>query len=133
VVQPDLNPLIVKYLPSIPHLGIFIPNMGIKPLVRAKWRTPERVLGPAEALFTATQRRVLGLLFAQPERSYYTTELIGLAGAGSGAVQRELARLAQSGLVTVRSIGNQRHYQANPESPLFDELRGIMQKVMPVA
>ena len=55
----------------------------------------------ADALFSATQQRVLGFLFGQPERSFYATELIKLVGAGSGAVQRELVRLEQSGLVTV--------------------------------
>jgi predicted nucleotidyltransferase len=84
-------------------------------------------------LFTATQKRVLGLLFGQPARSFYATELIGLTGAGSGAVQRELARLTQSGLVTVRPIGNQKHFQANSDSPLFNELRSIAQKTTGLA
>lgn len=87
----------------------------------------------ADALFTGTQQRVLSWLFGQPERSFYATELIGLAGAGSGAVQRELARLAQSGLVTVRSVGNQKHYQANPEAPIYAELCGIVQKTVGLA
>jgi predicted nucleotidyltransferase len=87
----------------------------------------------ADALFTGTQQRVLGLLFGQPERSFYATEVIGLAGMGSGAVQRELARLVQSGLVTVRSVGNQRHYQANPDSPLFVDLCGIVLKTVGLA
>jgi predicted nucleotidyltransferase len=87
----------------------------------------------ADALFSTTQQRVLGFLFGQPERSFYATELIGLAGAGSGAVQRELARLEQSGLVTVRRLGTQKHYQANPESPLFNELVGIARKTVGLA
>jgi hypothetical protein len=48
-------------------------------------------------------------------------------------VQRELARLEQSGLVTVRRIGTQKHYQANPESPLFTELCGIARKTVGLA
>jgi len=87
----------------------------------------------ADALFSTTQQRVLGLLFGQPERSFYATELIGLAGAGSGAVQRELARLEQSGLVTVRRLGTQKHYQANPASPLYTELAGIARKTIGLA
>jgi len=79
----------------------------------------------ADALFSGTRQRVLRLLFGQPERSYYATELIALAGSGSGAVQRELASLADSGLVTVRAIGNRKHFQANPESPVFAELCAI--------
>lgn len=105
--------------------------MGIKkPVQRKQPRVVERPVGLADALFAGTQQRVLALLFGQPQRSFYATELIGLAGAGSGAVQRELARLAQSGLVTVKPIGNQRHYQANPEAPIFSELCSIVQKTV---
>lgn len=88
-----------------------------------------RSRSPAGALFSSTRRRVLGLLFGQPGRSYYATELIGLAASGSGAVQRELARLEQSGLVTVQRMGMQKHYQANPGSPLFAELCAIFRTV----
>ena len=87
----------------------------------------------ADALFSTTQQRVLGLLFGQPDRSFYATELIGLARGGSGAVQRELASLEQSGLVTVRLLGTQKHYQANPDSPLFTELCGIARKTVGLA
>ena len=73
---------------------------------------------------------MLALLFGQPERSFYATELITLAGGGSGAIQRELARLEQSGLVTVRRLGNQKHYQANPDSPIFSELYSIALKTV---
>lgn len=89
--------------------------------------------GLAGALFTGTQQRVLGLLFGQPDRSFYATEIISLADVGSGAVQRELARLAQSGLVTLRPVGNQKHYQANPDSPIFAELCGIARKTVGLA
>lgn len=82
----------------------------------------------ADALFTKTQQRVLGLLFAQPHRSFYANEIIALAQSGSGAVQRELARLELAGLVTVKRIGNQKHYQANHAAPIFAELRGLVQK-----
>jgi len=87
----------------------------------------------ADALFSNTQQRVLGLIFGQPDRSFYATELIALAGGGSGAVQRELARLEQSGLVTVRRVGTQKHYQANPVSPLYAELCGIAMKTVGLA
>lgn len=111
----------------MPTLGIFMPNMGMKSSA-----APRRT-GLADALFSGTRQRLIGLLFGQPSRSFYATELIGLAGIGSGAVQRELASLAQSGLVTVRAVGNQKHYQANPESPIFEELRGIAEKTVGLA
>ena len=86
-----------------------------------------------DALFSTTQQRVLGLLFGQPDRSFYATEIIGMVGAGSGAVQRELARLESSGLVTVRRLGTQKHYQANPDSPVFAELTGMVRKTVGLA
>jgi predicted nucleotidyltransferase len=101
--------------------------MGKRPL-RAR-----REAGLADALFSTTQQRVLGFLFGQPERSFYSSELIALVRAGSGAVQRELARLEQSGLVAVRRVGSQKHYQANPASPLFDELVAIARKTVGLA
>jgi predicted nucleotidyltransferase len=87
----------------------------------------------ADALFTKTQQRVLGVLFGQPDRSVYANELIRMAGTGSGAAQRELARLADSGLVVSRRVGHQKHYQANADAPLFDELRSIVLKTVGLA
>jgi predicted nucleotidyltransferase len=84
----------------------------------------------ADALFTKTQQRLFALLFGQPERSFFATELIQLTRSGSGAVQRELARLEHSGLVSVTRIGNQKHFQANRAAPLFAELRNIVVKTV---
>ena len=54
----------------------------------------------ADAIFTLTQQRVYALLFGQPNRQFFVTEIIDLAGGGRGAVQSELAKLARSGLAT---------------------------------
>jgi predicted nucleotidyltransferase len=92
-----------------------------------------RATSLGDALFSGTRQRVLGLLFGNPSRSYYAKELIRLTDGGSGAVQRELERLTQSGLVTVRAIGNQKHYQANAESPVFAELCAVARKTFALA
>jgi predicted nucleotidyltransferase len=76
---------------------------------------------------------VLRVLFGKPERSFYASEFIRDAGTGSGAAQRELARLERSGIIVARRIGNQRHYQANAGSPLFSELRNIVLKTVGLA
>jgi len=88
--------------------------------------------GLADALFSKTKQRVLGLLFGDPGRSFYVSEIVSRARGGTGTVLRELARLEKSGLVSVTQVGNQRHYQANPSSPLFDELRSIVDKTVGV-
>lgn len=87
----------------------------------------------SDALFTTTQQRVLACLFGQPGASFKVSELIHKTGAGSGAVQRELARLSGSGLLTVEQVGNQKHYRANPDSPIHDELVGIVRKTFGLA
>ena len=115
----------------MPNLGIIMPNMGIsKSQPKPK---PKRHASLADTLFSATQQRVMGCLFGQPDRSFYATELIAAAGGGSGTVQRELARLEASGLVESSRIGNQKHYQANRQSPIFAELRAIVLKTFGVA
>ncbi len=124
-----------------PKLGITIPEMGnstatksSRPARRkAAAALPAAATSLADALFTTTQQRVLALIFGQPGRSFYAAELIERTGSGSGAVQRELKRLASSGLVTVRRIGNQKHYQANPDSPVFEELCGLVKKTVALA
>ncbi len=90
-------------------------------------------IGLADALFTKVQQRVLGVLFGNSGRTFYANEIIALAGSGVGAVQRELARLAASGLVTVARVGKQKHYQANADSPVFEELRGLILKTSGLA
>lgn len=87
----------------------------------------------ADALFAKVQQRVLAVLFANPGRSFYANEIIGLASSGTGAVQRELARLESAGLVTVTRVGKQKHYQANASSPVFDELRALVLKTFAFA
>jgi len=113
----------------MPIMGSIIPNMGTP-----SRRPPARPrVSPADALFPSTRQRVLAFLFGQPERSFYATELIGLVAAGSGAVQRELAKLVHGGLVTVTQVGNQKHYQADPASPIFAELCAVAQKTVGLA
>lgn len=87
----------------------------------------------ADALFPRVRQRVLAVFFSTPDRSFYANEVIALAQSGTGAVQRELAGLSEAGLLTVRKQGNQKHYQANADAPVFAELRGLVLKTMGVA
>lgn len=87
----------------------------------------------SDALFSKTQQRVLGVLFGRPNQSFFANEIVRLAGGGFGAVHRELASLETAGLVTVTRIGNQKHYQANREAPIYEELRGIVLKTVGLA
>ncbi len=108
-------------------------HRGIREAPARYKTTADQPRGLADALFTTTQQRVLGALYGRPERSFTVSELIASTGAGSGAVQRELAKLVASGLLTVRPVGNQKHYQANPAAPIHGELVGILQKTVGLA
>ena len=91
---------------------------------------------PAEigdALFTKTQQRVLGLLYGKPDKSFYTNEIVRWADMGRGTVKRELERLVAADLLVVSREGNQLHYQANSENPIYAELLGIVRKTFGVA
>ncbi len=110
-------------------MGLKIPTVGTKHAEEESRSAPVAV-GLADALFTKVQQRVLGLLFGNPRRSFYANEVIRLAESGTGAVQRELARLEAAGLVTVTRSGRQKHYQANPLSPIFEELRALVLKTV---
>jgi len=85
-------------------------------------------VGLSGALFSNVQQRVLGLIFGNPERSFYASEIVRNLHSGTGAVERELSRLQESGLISVERIGNQKHYRANRQSPIFSELRSIVLK-----
>jgi predicted nucleotidyltransferase len=87
----------------------------------------------ADALFPKVRQRVLAALFGAPGRSFYANEVIALAQSGTGAVQRELAGLSAAGLITVRKQGNQTHYQANANAPVFAELCSLVLKTMGLA
>ncbi|WP_245584286.1 nucleotidyltransferase domain-containing protein [Silanimonas lenta] len=118
----------------MPNMGINVPHMGMKAAPKVSEAAAIYATASlSDALFTHTQQRVLGALFGAPGRSLSVSELIQCTGAGSGAVQREVARLAGSGLLAVESIGRQKRYRANPEAPIYAELVGIVRKTFGLA
>ncbi len=86
----------------------------------------------ASALFSDSQSKVLRWLFGHPERSFHLSELRRLTGLASASLQRELNRLAKAGLINSERAGNLRRFQANPQSPVFDELSALVRKTLGV-
>jgi predicted nucleotidyltransferase len=101
-------------------MGTIIPKMGIR----------TRPAGLAGALFSQVQLRVLSLFFGHPDRSYQLTEVIRLVGSGRGAVQRELEKLTNAGILDLSVVGSRKVYRANQESPIFDELYRLILKTV---
>ena len=87
----------------------------------------------AHLLFGAYRRDVLGLLLLHPSESYHVREIARMTGRPANTLYRELAMLAEAGLLVRRAQGNQVHYRANPDSPTYEELRGILKKTTGIA
>jgi predicted nucleotidyltransferase len=101
-------------------MGIYAPVMGSTILASDL----------AAALFGKVRRNVLALLYGSPDRSFFLREITRAVGAGQGAVQRELERLVRAGIVQRRRNGRQVYYQADPDCPVFPELRSMVAKTL---
>src|SRR6266436_2223271 len=95
--------------------------------------TTPHAVSLSNALFAKVQQRVLALIFGHSQRSFYVSEIVRNVHSGVGAVERELSKLERSGLVSVERIGNQKHYRANQAAPIFEELRGLIEKTVGLA
>jgi uncharacterized protein len=109
-------------LSAAPRMGTIVPEMST-----------DVSSSIGATLFNKTQRALLTLFFARPEQSFYLRQIVRLADIGQGAAQRELARWVAAGLVVRTQLGHQVHYQANRESPVFEELKALTMKTMGIA
>ena len=108
---------------AAPKLGAIAPNLGAE----------NGQVALASALLGSTRRSVLALLYGHPDESFHMRQIARLAAHGQGAVQRELQRLTAAGIL-VRSVrGRQAYYRANPDCPIFAELRGLVLKTAGLA
>ena len=48
-------------------------------------------------------------------------------------IKRELDRMVSAGILTLTKVGNQHHYQANPDCPIYQELLSIVSKTFGIA
>ena len=79
-------------------------------------------------LFPANRQQVLAALLLQPGRSLHLRELARLAGSNAGTLAREVDKLTQAGLLQRSDQGNQAHYSANVQHPLYTELAAMFRK-----
>ena len=85
------------------------------------------------ALFGKARSAVLGLLYGRPDESFYLRQIARAVGVGLGAVQRELKALEAAGVLRRTVRGRQVYYQANADSPVFQELKRLVLKTSGVA
>ena len=83
-------------------------------------------------LFGKTRRAVLALLYSHVEEPFYLRQIARTAGVGLGAVQRELKKLSEAGIIRRTVRGRQVYYQANLECPVYSELKSLVVKTVGV-
>ena len=79
-------------------------------------------------LFSEYRKRILGLLLLNPEASYHVRELARLTNTAAGTLHKELTKLTAGGILQSKKVGNQVHYSANMQCPIFNELASILRK-----
>jgi len=82
----------------------------------------------AGALFGKTRLAILSLLYSRTGEEFYTRYILRIANTGHGAVQRELKHLSDAGIIRRTVQGHQVYFQANPDSPIFHELKSLILK-----
>jgi len=82
----------------------------------------------ASVLFGKTRQAVFAQLFSFPQEQLYLRELARRTGISTGALQSELNQLVAADLVRRQQDGNRVLYAANTQSPVFEELRGLILK-----
>ena len=75
-----------------------------------------------------TRIRLLSLFLLNPGREYYIREIERITGENINAVRRELANLAEFGIIRGERKGNQQYYTVNPDHFLYTDLQRIFLK-----
>ncbi|WP_233259468.1 nucleotidyltransferase domain-containing protein [Ramlibacter sp. WS9] len=84
----------------------------------------------AHFLLGQTRSAVLSELLLHPEAALHVRELARLTGASPGSLHRDLRAMTALGLLLRQEVGRQVHYRANTQSPVFDELSGLLRKTV---
>ena len=81
-----------------------------------------------DALLPKTRQGILAATLVQPEKAWYASELAQRLGVPSSSLQRELHDLSEAGILRTHKQGRMVYYQANRDSPVFPDLRGLLLK-----
>ena len=82
---------------------------------------------------SGTRAKVIEWLFMHPDEKFYVRQLSVLLELDSTNLGKELDRLYSLGIVSRSRSGNQKHYSANQDCPIYVDLRNIVIKTGGVA
>ena len=80
------------------------------------------------ALFPTVRGNVLAATLTQPGKWWYLSELAQFLGTSPSSLQRELKALVDGGILETRREGTRAYFKADTQSPVFPELRGLIDK-----
>lgn len=80
------------------------------------------------ALFPTVRGGVLTATLTQPDKWWYLSELAAFLGTSPSSLQRELKALVDGGILETRREGTRAYFKADTRSPVFPELRGLIDK-----
>lgn len=86
-----------------------------------------------DSLLPKIRQAILTATILQPDRWWYLSEMAQHLRVTPSSLQRELAALAESGILRTRREGNRVYYQPNPQCPILPELRGLLVKTIGLA
>lgn len=86
-----------------------------------------------DLLFPTTRGRILTLLILHPEQALHVRELARRTGVAAGTLARELARLADVGLLKREARGNQVVYAADIDCPIHTDIANLLRKTAGLA
>lgn len=82
----------------------------------------ERLLG------SRLRAKLLGWVFSHPDERFFVRQLASLLDEDSTNLSRELARLADLGILSSSREGQQKYFRVNQQAPIFPELSGLVLK-----
>jgi predicted nucleotidyltransferase len=80
------------------------------------------------ALFPTLRGELLAATLTRPDKWWYLSELATFLRTTPSSLQRELKGLVAGGILQQRREGTRTYFKAETQSPLFPELRGLLEK-----
>lgn len=83
-----------------------------------------------DALFPPVRSGLLATLLLDPGKWWFMSEIAERLDRTPSSLQRELESLVASGILLRREDGRRAYFKANQDSPVFSDLRGLLDKTV---
>ena len=83
-----------------------------------------------DAIMSKTKQKILSATLLKPDKWWYLSDLAKNFKTSPSSLQRDLIILTDADVLEKRQEGNRTYYRANKNSPIFQELQGILIKTV---